>query len=60
MLTVATARLVQDDIDLAIRYGELPDSEMVARLLHPGRRVVCVAPAWAYRPCRATWRCCLP
>ncbi|MEG1327881.1 MAG: substrate binding domain-containing protein, partial [Janthinobacterium sp.] len=33
----------------AIRYGELPDSEMVARLLHPGRRVVCVAPALAAR-----------
>ena len=49
MLTVATARLVQDDIDLAIRYGELPDSDMVARLLHPGRRVVCVAPALAAR-----------
>lgn len=44
-LTDATAHLVQDDIDLAIRYGELPDSEMVARLLHPGRRVVCAAPA---------------
>ena len=46
-LTDATASLVHDDIDLAIRYGELPDSEMVARLLHPGRRVVCVAPALA-------------
>ena len=46
-LTDATARLLQDDIDLAIRYGELPDSEMVARLLHPSRRVVCVAPALA-------------
>ncbi|PHV26974.1 LysR family transcriptional regulator [Janthinobacterium sp. BJB426] len=48
-LTDATANLVQDDVDLAIRYGELPDSDMVARLLHPGRRVVCVAPALAAR-----------
>ena len=46
-LTDATADLVQDEVDLAIRYGQLPDSEMVARLLHPGRRVVCVAPALA-------------
>ncbi|MDN2698146.1 LysR family transcriptional regulator [Janthinobacterium sp. SUN073] len=48
-LTDATANLVQDDVDLAIRYGELPDSDMVARLLHPGRRVVCVSPALAAR-----------
>lgn len=48
-LTDATARLLQDDIDLAIRYGELPDSDMVARLLHPGRRVVCVSPELAAR-----------
>lgn len=48
-LSDATANLVQDDIDLAIRYGELPDSDMVARLLHAGRRVVCVSPALAAR-----------
>ncbi|MDC8757559.1 LysR family transcriptional regulator [Janthinobacterium fluminis] len=49
VLTDATSNLVQDDIDLAIRYGQLPDSDMVARLLRPSRRVVCVAPALAAR-----------
>jgi DNA-binding transcriptional LysR family regulator len=34
--------MVQDDIDLALRYG-VPDSEMVARVLAPSRRVVCAA-----------------
>lgn len=39
------ADLVRDDIDLAIRYGQLPDSDMVARPLAASRRVVCAAPA---------------
>lgn len=44
-LTDNTANLVQDDIDIALRYGQLPDSEMVARVLAPSRRVVCAAPS---------------
>jgi DNA-binding transcriptional LysR family regulator len=36
--------LIGDEIDLAIRYGQPPDSRMVARLLAPSRRVVCAAP----------------
>ncbi|MRW86314.1 LysR family transcriptional regulator [Pseudoduganella sp. FT26W] len=40
-----TSNMVQDDIDLALRYGQLADSEMVARVLAPSRRVVCAAPA---------------
>ncbi|WP_061538606.1 LysR family transcriptional regulator [Collimonas fungivorans] len=48
-LTDSTANLVQDDIDLAIRYGMPPDSAMVARPLLPNRRVVCVAPECAAR-----------
>lgn len=43
-LSDSTANLVADDIDLAIRYGQPPDSAMVARPLAPNRRVVCVAP----------------
>lgn len=43
-LTDNTANMVQDDIDLALRYGQLADSEMVARVLAPSRRVVCAAP----------------
>ncbi|NVM78763.1 DNA-binding transcriptional LysR family regulator [Duganella sp. SG902] len=44
-LTDNTANMVQDDIDLALRYGQLADSEMVARVLAPSRRVVCAAPS---------------
>ncbi|QJD92030.1 LysR family transcriptional regulator [Duganella dendranthematis] len=40
-----TSNMVQDDIDLALRYGQLADSEMVARVLAPSRRVVCAAPS---------------
>ncbi|MDE2427916.1 MAG: LysR family transcriptional regulator [Burkholderiales bacterium] len=45
MLSDTPANLVQDDIDIAIRYGQLPDSDRVARQLLPNRRVVCAAPA---------------
>ncbi|MFC5472805.1 LysR family transcriptional regulator [Paraherbaspirillum soli] len=48
-LTDSTANLVQDDVDLAIRYGVPPDSGMVARPLMANRRVVCVAPECAAR-----------
>jgi DNA-binding transcriptional LysR family regulator len=44
-LSDSTSNLVQDDIDLALRYGQLADSEMVARVLAPSRRVVCAAPS---------------
>ncbi|MBA5690037.1 LysR family transcriptional regulator [Duganella sp. LX47W] len=44
-LSDTPADLVRDDIDLAIRYGQLPDSDMVARPLAASRRVVCAAPA---------------
>lgn len=44
-LSDTPADLVRDDIDLAVRYGQLPDSDMVARPLAASRRVVCAAPA---------------
>jgi DNA-binding transcriptional LysR family regulator len=44
-LTDSHANLVLDDVDVAIRYGKLADSSMVARTLVPNRRVICVAPA---------------
>jgi DNA-binding transcriptional LysR family regulator len=43
-LTDSHANLVLDDVDIAIRYGKLVDSSMVARTLVPNRRVICVAP----------------
>lgn len=43
-LSDSTANLVGDEIDLAVRYGQLPDSTMSARLLATNHRVVCAAP----------------
>jgi DNA-binding transcriptional LysR family regulator len=43
-LSDSLANLVQDDHDLAIRVGRLPDSAMIARRLAVGRRVVCASP----------------
>lgn len=44
-LSDSTANLVGDDIDLAIRYGQPPDSSMIVRALAPNRRVVCASPS---------------
>ena len=41
--------LVSDAIDLALRYGQLPDSGLVARKLCDTRRVTCAAPAYLAR-----------
>jgi DNA-binding transcriptional LysR family regulator len=38
--------VVRDEVDLAIRYGALADSRLVARLLTPARRIACAAPAY--------------
>ncbi len=38
--------LLRDDLDLALRYGELPDSSLVARPVAVTRRVTCAAPAY--------------
>jgi DNA-binding transcriptional LysR family regulator len=44
-LSASTSNMVQDDLDLAICYGQLADSDMVTRVLAPSRRVVCAAPS---------------
>jgi DNA-binding transcriptional LysR family regulator len=41
--------LVRERIDLAVRYGELPDSSLVARRLHVTRRVVVASPDYIAR-----------
>lgn len=42
--------LVQDPVDYAVRYGEPPDSSLVALPLAPGnRRVLCASPAYVAR-----------
>jgi DNA-binding transcriptional LysR family regulator len=38
--------LLQDDIDVAIRIGELSDSSLIARRLFKTRMVVCASPAY--------------
>ncbi|WDZ97219.1 LysR family transcriptional regulator [Herbaspirillum sp. WKF16] len=42
----AVADLLQDDLDLAIRFGVPQNSSMVARPLAFNRRVLCAAPAY--------------
>ena len=47
--------VLRDQVDLALRYGELQDGRagvkagLVARLLHSGRRVLCASPAYLAR-----------
>jgi DNA-binding transcriptional LysR family regulator len=48
VLSDSTVDLIEDHIDLALRNGPLVDSNMHARLLVSGERVVCASPAyWA-------------
>jgi len=45
--TDSTSDLLQDDVDLAIRFGALPDSgDLVARRLVTQARVICASPAY--------------
>ena len=46
MLSDSVANLLDDDIDLAIRFGEPRDSSLIARKLAPNRRVLCASPAY--------------
>jgi len=50
-LQVSDAHLdfVRDGVDLALRYGPLPDSTHIARLLAPGHRIACASPAYLAR-----------
>lgn len=41
--------LVRERVDLAVRYGDLPDSSLVARRLHTTRRVLVASPAYVER-----------
>lgn len=42
----SVSSLMQDDLDLAIRFGVPQNSSMVARHLAPNRRVLCASPAY--------------
>ena len=41
--------VIRDTVDLALRYGELNDSRLVARTLFTTRRVLCASPAYLKR-----------
>ncbi|OWQ93710.1 LysR family transcriptional regulator [Roseateles aquatilis] len=41
--------VVRDEVDLALRYGELADSRLVARKLHDGRRMLVASPEYLKR-----------
>jgi len=46
MLTDGLVKLVEDQVDLAVRIGELPDSSLVATRVGSIRRVVCGSPKY--------------
>lgn len=46
VMTDDTVNIIDSSIDLAIRIGVLPDSQLMARPLGAHRRIVCVSPAY--------------
>ena len=48
-LSDSVSNLLQEDIDLAIRFGLPLDSSLVARRLAPNRRVLCASPDYVAR-----------
>jgi LysR family transcriptional activator of dmlA len=45
-LSVNPPALVDDAFDVCVRFGEPPDTRVVARLLAPNRRLLCASPAY--------------
>jgi LysR family transcriptional activator of dmlA len=48
-LTDRPVNIVEQGFDLQVRFGELPDSRLTARLLAHHRRVLCASPAYLKR-----------
>ncbi|MDF3836238.1 LysR family transcriptional regulator [Cupriavidus basilensis] len=48
-LSDSLSNLLQDDIDLAIRFGVPSDGTLIARRLAPNRRVLCASPDYLAR-----------
>ena len=46
IFTDAPVSIVSEGLDVAFRYGDLPDSGLISRVLASNRRVVCAAPAY--------------
>jgi len=49
MLSDGLSNMLQDDIDLAIRFGVPPDSSLIARKLAGNQRVLCASPGFVAR-----------
>ena len=45
-LTDHPLSLVDDTFEIGIRFGEIPDTRLVARRIAPNRRLVCAAPSY--------------
>ncbi|MES1928011.1 transcriptional regulator, LysR family protein [Salinisphaera dokdonensis CL-ES53] len=45
----AVVNIVEGGFDLAVRFGTLADSSLIAREVAPNRRVICAAPAYLAR-----------
>ena len=48
-LTDRPVNLVEQGLDLQVRFGELPDARLTARLLARNRRVLCASPTYLRR-----------
>ena len=48
-LTVDPPAPSEDSFDVCVRFGEPPESRVVARLLAPNRRLLCASPAYLAR-----------
>lgn len=49
ILTDAPIHFPEDSIDVSIRFGDPPDSRVIAKRLAPCRRLLCAAPAYLER-----------
>ena len=45
-LTDSPADFVRDAFDVAIRFGDLPDTRLIARKIAPNRRLMCASPGY--------------
>ncbi|HWW04728.1 LysR family transcriptional regulator [Collimonas sp.] len=49
ILSDGLSNMLQEDVDLAIRFGVLPDSSLIARRLASNRRMLCASPEYVAR-----------